>query len=144
MLTRKTLGPTKEIRENYAYIFFFVVFLFWKEMHIHLISLKLWTSWNYEKNVLRKCAKFTGKHLCQSLFYNKVATPPLDDCLWSFPIKLLYKIVSFFVNISINLLKIYSRFEQLRIHIVWSFFRASQPVQSFVFLSEIFQMEQDG
>ena len=26
-----------------------------------------------EKGVLRKFAKFTGKHLCQSLFFNKVA-----------------------------------------------------------------------
>ena len=27
----------------------------------------------YEKGVLRNFAKFTGKHLCQSLFFNKVA-----------------------------------------------------------------------
>ena len=27
----------------------------------------------YKKGVLRKFAKFTGKHLCQSLFFNKVA-----------------------------------------------------------------------
>ena len=26
-----------------------------------------------EKDVLRNFAKFTGKHLCQSLFFNKVA-----------------------------------------------------------------------
>ena len=26
-----------------------------------------------EKGVLRNFAKFTGKHLCQSLFFNKVA-----------------------------------------------------------------------
>ena len=26
-----------------------------------------------KKNVLRSFAKFTGKHLCQSLFFNKVA-----------------------------------------------------------------------
>ena len=26
-----------------------------------------------EKGVLRNLAKFTGKHLCQSLFFNKVA-----------------------------------------------------------------------
>ena len=42
-----------------------------------------------KKGVLRNFAKFTGKHLCQSLFFNKVAgrlqehlfyrTPP-DDC----------------------------------------------------------------
>ena len=28
-----------------------------------------------EKGLLRKFAKFTGKHLCQSLFFNKVAGP---------------------------------------------------------------------
>ena len=28
-----------------------------------------------EKAVLRNFAKFTGKHLCQSLFFNKVAGP---------------------------------------------------------------------
>ena len=27
----------------------------------------------YDKKVLRNFAKFTGKHLCQSLFFNKVA-----------------------------------------------------------------------
>ena len=27
----------------------------------------------YKKGVLRSFAKFTGKHLCQSLFFNKVA-----------------------------------------------------------------------
>ena len=49
------------------------------------------------KGVLRNFAKFIGKHLCQSLFFNKVAalTPatfsykilfyrtPLDDCFWN-------------------------------------------------------------
>ena len=29
-----------------------------------------------EKCVLRNFAKFTGKHLCQSLFFNKVAGRP--------------------------------------------------------------------
>ena len=28
-----------------------------------------------KKSVLRNFAKFTGKHLCQSLFFNKVAVP---------------------------------------------------------------------
>ena len=27
----------------------------------------------YEKDVVRNFAKFTGKHLCQSIFFNKVA-----------------------------------------------------------------------
>ena len=27
----------------------------------------------YEKSVLRNCAKFMGKQLCQSLFFNKIA-----------------------------------------------------------------------
>ena len=29
----------------------------------------------YEKDVLRNFAKFTGKHLCQGLFFNKLAGP---------------------------------------------------------------------
>ena len=33
-----------------------------------------------EKNVLRKFAKFTGKRLCQSLFFNKVAGPRPHAC----------------------------------------------------------------
>ena len=28
---------------------------------------------SYKKDVLKNFAKFTGKHLCQSLFFNKVA-----------------------------------------------------------------------
>ena len=32
----------------------------------------------YKKGVLRNFAKFTGKHLCQSLFFNKVAD--LEAC----------------------------------------------------------------
>ena len=38
-----------------------------------------------EKGVLRSSAKFTGKHLCQSLFFNKVAGRPgtlLKKRLW--------------------------------------------------------------
>ena len=41
------------------------------------------------KDVLRNVVKFTGKHLCQSLFLNKVAglrprfyRPPLGDCFY--------------------------------------------------------------
>ena len=29
--------------------------------------------WSVRKGVLRNFAKFTGKHLCQGLFFNKVA-----------------------------------------------------------------------
>ena len=32
----------------------------------------------YKKGVLRNFTKFTGKHLCQSLFFNKVAGPRPD------------------------------------------------------------------
>ena len=37
-----------------------------------------------EKGVLRNFAKFTGKHLCQGLFFNKVAPPAtvLKKRLW--------------------------------------------------------------
>ena len=34
----------------------------------------------YKKGVLRNFAKFTGKHLCQSLFFNKVAGPRPKAC----------------------------------------------------------------
>ena len=70
-----------------------------------------------KKGVLRNFAKFTGKHLCQSLFFNKVAglakflrTPP-SDCFqslkrmsdkfqffsnWFFQIKLCFKCKTLF------------------------------------------------
>ena len=32
-----------------------------------------------KKGVLKNFAKFTGKHLCQSLFFNKIANLGLDD-----------------------------------------------------------------
>ena len=49
------------------------------------------TEVSYKKSVLRNFANFTRKHLCQSLFFNKVPglrhiffcrTPP-DDCFWT-------------------------------------------------------------
>ena len=39
------------------------------------------------RGVLRNFAKFTGKHLWQSLFFSKVAG--WGDCFWSFPYLLL-------------------------------------------------------
>ena len=36
----------------------------------------------YKKSVLRNFAKFTGKHMCQSLFFNKVAGTLLKKGLW--------------------------------------------------------------
>ena len=33
-----------------------------------------------KKGVLRNFTKFTGKHLCQSLFFNKVAGPQVFSC----------------------------------------------------------------
>ena len=51
-----------------------------------------------KKVVLKNFAKFTGKHLCQSLFFNKVAdlrpaTPPSDCfCLWKRFSEKFYKI----------------------------------------------------
>ena len=35
-----------------------------------------------KKSVLRNFAKFTGKQLCQSFFFNKVAGA-LGDCFWN-------------------------------------------------------------
>ena len=48
------------------------------------------------KGVLRNFAKFTGKHLWQSLFFNKVAG--WGDCFWSFPCLLLRISCSFHFN----------------------------------------------
>ena len=36
-----------------------------------------------EKGVLRNLAKFTGKHLCQGLFFNKVAGGASGGCFWN-------------------------------------------------------------
>ena len=46
------------------------------------------------KGVLRNFAKFTGKHLWQSLFFNNVAGS--GDCFWSFACLLLLKISCLF------------------------------------------------
>ena len=46
--------------------------------------------WSVRKGVLRNFAKFTGKHLCQSLFFNKATFATLlKKKLWhrSFPVK---------------------------------------------------------
>ena len=55
----------------------------WKLIHLYLIHWQFYASWKYsqkqplevshKKGVLRNFTKFTGKHLCQSLFFNKVA-----------------------------------------------------------------------
>ena len=39
----------------------------------------------YKKGVLRNFAKFTGKHLCQGLFFNKVAGLRPDSDTVVFP-----------------------------------------------------------
>ena len=36
----------------------------------------------YKKSVLKKCVKFTGKHLCHSLFFDKVAGLNFKKKLW--------------------------------------------------------------
>ena len=46
----------------------------------------------YKKGVLKNFAKFTGKHLCHSLYFNKVARPQayktaLDDSFYIFKIR---------------------------------------------------------
>ena len=52
-----------------------------------------------KKDVLRSLAKFIGKHLCQSLFFNKVAgpreflrTPFLTEHLWCLLLNVTNKI----------------------------------------------------
>ena len=54
----------------------------------------------YKKGVLQNLSKFTGKQLCQSLFFKKVAglrhpsglKTPLCDCFWSSLIKNIWPI----------------------------------------------------
>ena len=36
-----------------------------------------------EKGILRNFAKFTGKHQCQNLFFNKVASGASGGCYWN-------------------------------------------------------------
>ena len=48
------------------------------------------------KGVLRNFVKFIGKHLWQSLFFNKVAC--WGDCFWSFSCLLLLKILVYFIS----------------------------------------------
>ena len=50
------------------------------------------THWrcSVRKDVLRNFAKFTGKHQCQSLFFNKAAG--WGNCFWSFSCLLILKI----------------------------------------------------
>ena len=48
------------------------------------------------KGVLRNFSKFAGKHLCQGLFFSKVAgLMPSDDCFATFLISLFMIILSF-------------------------------------------------
>ena len=59
-------------------------------LFIPTIVMYIFTNWEmnfrslkvfYRKCVLRNFAKFTGKHLCQSLFFNKVAgNRPVPEC----------------------------------------------------------------
>ena len=48
----------------------------------------------YKKGVLRNFTKFTGKHLCQSLFYNKVAGLEALMLVWSVVLCRSYQIIS--------------------------------------------------
>ena len=53
----------------YSKIYFFSV----KAVELILNDRSSHLRCSVKKDVLRNCAKFTGKHLCQSLFLNKVA-----------------------------------------------------------------------
>ena len=70
-------------RENYVY------------SH-QAVTFSLLLSKAATRGVLRNFAKFTGKHPCQSLFFNKVAgagffcRTPLDDCLFCVDSKMLF------------------------------------------------------
>ena len=58
----------------------FVTSMFLQKVFRHEISRSSFLEVFCEKAVLRNFAKFTGKHLCQSLFFNKVA-----GGAWCFP-----------------------------------------------------------
>ena len=50
-------------------------------MHIATVSVIIYRSSRPEvfckKGALKNFTKFTGNHLCQGLFFNKIATPPV-------------------------------------------------------------------
>ena len=46
----------------------------------HLLSEAVVRRYSVKKGVLRNFTKFTGKHLCQSLFFNKAASLGLQLC----------------------------------------------------------------
>ena len=78
-------------------------------LFIPTIVMYIFTNWEmnfrslkvfYRKCVLRNFAKFTGKHLCQSLFFNKVAgNRPVPEC---FPMNFskFLKVPFFLLNFS--------------------------------------------
>ena len=66
--------------------------------------------WSVRKGVLRNFAKFTGKHLCQSLFFNKVAG--LIDLL---PLECVYMRVFFKSVYDQSLLTVFIKYPEIKL-----------------------------
>ena len=78
MMTWLTLLPVTCVKKNYLHCYRLHNFPSFSSSH--------WRC-SVRKGVLRNFAEFTGKHLWQSLFFNKVAG--WGDCFWSFSCLLL-------------------------------------------------------
>ena len=82
---------------------FYTLLIKWFAIHnicgwwrLKLLCFSMWSarsshrSCSVKKSIIGNLTKFTGKHLCQSLFFNKAAglrppfyRTPLGDCFWS-------------------------------------------------------------
>ena len=71
---------SEDLLKVFSKLFLFAILCFkqWSvkencvEKILHAICRSSHRRWSVRKGVLRNFAKFTGKHLCQSLFFNKV------------------------------------------------------------------------
>ena len=69
----KAQFPYQEIRRNYGIFRRGTFFTLWRIIILQLIYRSSHQRCFVRKDVLRNFTKLTGKHLCQSLFFNKVA-----------------------------------------------------------------------
>ena len=79
---------TKRFCKNHTYFFLKNIFLFKLSFAMELLHgfatfEQPYQRCSMKKSVLRSFKKFTGNHLCQILFFNKVAG--LRSTKWSFP-----------------------------------------------------------
>ena len=72
---------SEDLLKVFSKLFLFAILCFrqWSvkencvEKILHAICRSSHRRWSVRKGVLRNFAKFTGKHLCQSFFFNKIA-----------------------------------------------------------------------